>query len=789
MRIPTVFFCYAWEDDSRFRKLDAIREKILRKSNNMIDVILDRRNYEDNDSFEELRNRIHTYDLVVVFCTPDLKRIIDKPNSEGLDKEREVLKEFEIIRSRFEKNQSSVFPVILEGTKKSSLPKLFESVNASEIDKLGLYKNKRGRYTFPKAQESLVSYFVGRVISYATYNCKHKSQEYASTREALDKLFNLKDNTDLPDSCLVQSDLYPRILSQTYYFVAGRKGSGKSTFINNFGKMDEEQFNEKYKQMNPISAESFGFAETYYSLIHAHQSDLNNISMYNILCVYWQVIFFLHVVLTICYEIDDCVLTNRDSRYRTFNSYCKKFKKLLGLKQGNRYKSIRGDLVPELVFHAARELVSDQFHICLVDIKEGELMETSFFSRFNMQAIIDNAFGKKDTQEFLEALSKCKKKIMISLDGFNTRSDDFRRETETKYKDTEEYYTRNEFETLFYRTLIEVVTKYKNFAYADPASQRISKYVDFCIVFPKDRYDQIIGNDRDSFKKSFASLSWTAYELLELVTRRLEYLMTTITGKPIEDNSNNWYNRMDNALNFFTGLPKTISMKVQDNVISMTLFNYILRSSFWRPRDVISNVSALLSLVVRADSVDDRDIFSLEDTNSKLTEDEVKLAIKDNSQRIIKEEFVEENREVFRNLQEVLDNFNYRNEQMTIREFKMAIRGVEFDASYSYDLREFRNKVSVLYQLGVIGLRFDKKYSQEMHYLHNICFVFNAGMVPFEEFIKSKDIEDMDVQIVINPIFARALRLSFENTSELLGNWQKDYVIENYKMKKQIRYL
>ena len=781
MRVPTVFFCYAWKDDDRYQKLVYIMNNVIHHAHEQIEVVLDRKKYEDNDSFEELRNRIPNYDLIVVFCTPDLKNIID--NNIENNKPREVRKEYEIIKSCYEKSQSLVFPVIFEGDEESALLNLFEGRKASEYDEFGIVKSKkRNKYIVQKSSE--FKRHIRKMINTANYNLRNKSPEYATTRETLDKLFNLRDNTNLPKSCLVQSDLYPLVFNQTNYFVAGRKGAGKSTFIHNFRKMNIDLFDKKYKQMNPISAESIGLEEVYSELIQAHQKDLSIVSLYDVLCVFWQVVFFLHCVVTICYEIDDYSLTSSDHRFGTFDRYCKKLKKMIGLKSSTHYKTIKSDLAPDSVFRAARELVSDQFRKCLYALEKGELMETAFFARFKLQEIIESSFGKKDTQKFLEALNLCKKKILLSLDGFNTHSEDFRRTTE-KTIDIFEKQRRSEFERLFFRTLIEVVTKYKTDMYSDPISHTMSKYVDFCIVLPKDRYDQIIEDDLDSFKKSFASLSWTAYELLQLATKRLEYLISIISNKPTDDTNDDWFARMKTAIDFFPGLPKMISMNVQNNVIKMSLFNYILRSSFWRPRDVISNLSALLSHIVKVD-INGKIVF---DESTRLTEDEVKLAIKDNSQRIIKEEFVEENNKVFSNLQEVLDKLNYSYEQMTVSEFKNLIHSVDFIASYYYDLTQDNRKMSVLYQLGVIGLCFEKEHAQEMHYLHNICFVFNAGMVPFEEFIENKNIDEVGVQIVINPIFARALKLKFDNTSELLGDWPMEYVLENYRMKNHIRYL
>ena len=61
--------------------------------------------------------------------------------------------------------------------------------------------------------------------------------------------------------------------------------------------------------------------------------------------------------------------------------------------------------------------------------------------------------------------------------------------------------------------------------------------------------------------------------------------------------------------------------------------------------------------------------------------------------------------------------------------------------------------------------------------------MFNAGMPPFDEFLKHNFKKEADVQIVFNPIFVRDSQFHFDNRKELLGNWSKEYINTNYKMK------
>ena len=779
MKKATCFFCYAWDSDERYDKLDFLRSSIEKRSNNHIDVVLDKHTYEDNADFDILRERIRSYDLVVVFCTPDFKDIISDPDSIK-NKSREVLKEYRIIEEIYLADGNAVFPVILEGRKESSLLDIFSNRNARWFEEFKLSRNERTKKLFiPNGKMNLFNTFVGKIINTTIHNNENKSEEYKNSLEALDNLFGLTDNTIIPRSCLVIPDLYRHIRAQTCMFVAGRKGSGKSTFIYNFQNMDSSYFKDHYKNIVPITAEAFQHEIAYNLLVYKHRKDKTIIDTYSLMCLFWQVYFFLHCLVIIRNEIEKHNIDIDNKRYPIFNKITKKLMRKIGLKTRGRYKdSISDSTVPKSIFMAAVEMIDDRFNSAIDEIDDGELVLTSYSGKFTLESIMKKEFGD-DITDFLKALAMCKKKIMISLDGFDTHSEDFRIATERLSPGSEEYRNRREYEVLFFRTLPEVVTKLKYQKTHDNVADALSAHIDFCIILPKDRYDFIIKNDRDSFKKNFGTLSWSAQELMELITKRLEYLIKTINPEQCFDESADYFDRLNSALKYFPGLPSTITMNVNGNRISMTLFNYILRSSFWRPRDVISNLSKIMAQMLRLTN------GNWVSNDEGLSENDIKMSMRSNAEKIIEEEFIGEYKYVFRNLNEVLRELQRLDEQMEVEIFKEKLNSIRFDTMFSYDMSLVDNKMRVLYQLGVIGLLYNKKISEHQRYLNHICFEFNEGMAPFEDLLKYKILEKNDVFVIFNPIFARRLMLNY-NTKELIGNWDANYVKSNHTNKDTI---
>ena len=789
----TCFFCYAWDTDERYKQLDFLRRKIEEESNGLVEVILDKHSYEINADFDELRRKIKKYDLVVVFCTPDLKQIVLERNSKK-NKDREVLKEYDIIKERFETNNESVLPLILEGDKENALLELFNNKIVIDLGDFEMYKNNKGKYCVQREKKISFDHFMDKVVSTTTFNQFNSSKEYEDAKTAMYQLFGLTDNYDIPKECLVIPNLYKEIRMQHCCLVAGRKGSGKSTFIHNFRDMDQEYYNNHYKVMVPLRAEDFNHEMAYALLLGNHSNDRAIIEPYAVLCLFWQLYFVFQSIIIIQKEIEIHRIKKRDPRYNTFKKMgTSLLQKISGFKLKNgRYKSVTDPSLPKAIFNATVEIIDEYYSDAINNISEGELLLTSYANEFTLTKVLYKVFGEKLTEKFFAGLEQCEQKILISLDGFDTHSEDFRLSTDRYDHDSEQYRGRKEYEDLFFRTLTEVVTQIRHLRCNDSSANRLGQFMDFCVVLPRDRVDIIKKTDRDSIKKKYGNLSWSGLELMEILCKRLEYMIHMV--EPEYDSSkltnrHDIFKRMDDAFAFFGSLPTSITMKVEENTMAMPLFNYILRMSIWRPRDVISNCSQIMTLMIEVYDVDNwKWRIDKDSMKYQLNEESIKLILKANAEKIIDEEFIGENIYSFRNISEVLNCFQNMNEQNSVETFKSVLSKIKFDTVYSYDMQNVDNKLLVLYQLGIIGLLYDKSLAKKNHYLTNVCFEFNEGMSPFYDFQRQGVQNGAEISIIFNPLFASRLNLRY-NTTELIGNWSEEYLKQNFVNKRLIHYI
>lgn len=786
MPAATCFFCYAWNKENkekekeRYGKLDHLRKRIEEGANNRVKVILDRHDYPDNVDFDLECEKIKTYDLIVVMCTPDLKAVFDNDEDYGVENnddnksERMLRKEYGFLRERYEKDKSCVFPVVLEGNIESSLPSLFVKRNARIYESFWITRNVHGQYSVPSKSRNEFGSFLKRVISNALINQWNKSREYESVQECFDNLFFLTDRTDIPDECLVTPRVYNTIRSQACILVVGRKGSGKSTLIKNFRKMDSIYWDKHFKKFVPFKAEEIEFESIYDLLYKDHLPDKSIIDPYKLFCLFWCVFIFFHCLVVIRAEIEDGKLTDKDKRFRIFDKATKCLLRCIGLKIGRKYESVnKTKNIHTSLVTATIDAINLRFMTAFDEMDEKESKDsiyTIYQSKFALQSVV-SAFlhlTNKEMSNLIAALEDCERKILVPLDGFDTHSVDFHKNTEKIDHGTDEYRKRNEFEVLLFRTLVEVATQLRDKEGLDSLTSALSEITNFCIILPNDRYDKIKEADRDSFKKKVGTLSWSIRDLLDIVVRRLEYLEKQQNSTYKIDETNTLISRMNMVLQAM-GVPTSISMKVGENIMSMSLFNYMLRSTFWRPRDIISHMSVILASNFKI--VNDKMIK----LNASVSEDDIRLPVKNNADKIIEEEFYQEYQSTFYNIRDVFKSFQGLNEQMSVSEFKNIIKSVQFNTSFIYDMNMVENKMRVLYQLGVIGLYYNKEIADRNHYRNRICFKFNEGMPPFNDFLRMNIEDDKDVQVLFNPLFSRNLGLTY-NTKELIGNWNDNYI-------------
>ena len=748
---PTCYISYAW-DAEILDFLLRVKQEIEKKSLNKIRVILDRKNFSVGENFKEKEKMILNSDLVLTFFTPEYKKKVDIPiETSG------CYREFEYILNKWKEDERFVYPILFKGNNKTSIPKEFRNITCNlEVSSIKYQASKRNYISIEKNSQRKFTNFIDEIIRLTKTNNMLNDITYIDLSEKYQSLLkNTAADGTLKRSCMIKMPAYNYIVNQNYYFVIGRKGSGKTTLLETVEKLEPDIFMNRYKILCPINAEDIN-VNTIYLCAEELWSDRKYISTSEITDLYWEIFFIIQTMFNISVEFENNHIP-KDFRYNDFKNVSKFLKEKLGVSRDmNLIDNDVKKQLPTLVV----EIMETYFQKHILDKADDRAFMTSIKTNLNAQNIITTFTGTTLFNKFASAFGACQKKTLISLDGFDTNSEDFRRKTRSK-KETniDEYNKRNEFESLFYRSLVNVAVKFKQNKYSNLLNT-IAGRIDFCIVLPQDRFDQIKNVDRDISKKKCCALFWDAFDLIKMLVLRLEEYYSIVPNE-----SDNMLERFHSILkNKLPQIPYSIEVMAGDRKYNFDLFNYLLRLSFWRPRDILIHFISLLELVENSNNV-----------GLKIDDKMIKDALSQSARKIIDEEFIQEYKYVFYNLKEVLNSFFGMENILTISEFFKIIDKVKFDASFSYDCSLPKNKALVLYQLGVIGLKYNENSISERGYTHHICFCFNEGLDPIYDTIIDRDTIINDAEIIINPLFCKRFYIKI-NTPELIGNYDWNYI-------------
>lgn len=742
----TCYISYCWDDNEYDEFFKKVKYDIEKKSNSKIEVILDKASFKVSENFKEKEKLILSADCVVPFFSPNFNRHII-----NCETHRGVFREYEYIVRKFKINNESVMPVLLKGEKEFAIPLDFKDIIYFDIRNIKFeYKN---RLTVSQNSRYKYNSFIENVI--ARVNNLHKKADYRF-RDDQEKYDILLKNTAadgrLLKNCMIKMNAYDEILAQRAYFIIGRKGSGKSTFLETLGKLDVDKIDRHYKTLSPIYVEDIDINSVYHT-IQSTRSDNLVFPINDISDMFWRILFVLQGMYIVSTDLELFIID--DERKAVFKSVSNKLKKLLGIptKQPINQMAVSKN-IPTL----ALELIQNYIKEHIIDNSNYDTILTSAKVNFNAKNILEKNFTIDLFRKYTNALKQCTKRILISLDGFDTYSEDFRRNTyslrETNYQ---EYLNRIEFESTFYRSLIKMVAEFKRMPYGN-LLDIVCDQTDFCIVLPQDRWDQIKEIDRDISKKKKCVLFWNALDLLKMLLFRLE----NYYGIESDDD---FYKRWCSVLSkHIPGIPPTITVRIGGRDVDFELFNYILRLSFWRPRDILLHFIGLLEL--SDESKKNRFIID---------NDAIKDSLNRSTRKIIEEEFIAEYQNVFYNIKDVLKEFSQDDLIAPYSVFCAKLNKIRFDTSFAYDNNILNNKLSILYQLGVIGLYYEDKAWASKQYSYHICFYFKDGFGPMTDLLEGRNLANENTEIIFNPIFAKYLNLNF-NISEPICNYSWDEI-------------
>lgn len=711
-----------------------------------------------HSSFFEFESKIFDADAIIIFLSPKYKkRCLDEINT-GVSREyRKILSIIENnkrIQSQdedeFIENRKLIFPILYKGCPESSITNELEGYRYLDISNISKFaESKNGNIVVSSSFVNFAEKKFNDIFKEIYTSNIEKTLEFKDEYEKM--LKNLFINTkgeyiNLPDDLFIETDAFKNIIKQFKYILIGRKGSGKTTVKKTISNI----IGGNYKGIISIKADHFQINETYELLFKNEKIDsdmenyLSKIDSYELI---WYAFIILYCMFVVYKEYLCDNLTNQEqiehiqNIEKTISNIFKDEKTIAKLSDQEVTKIIYSYVLSNLDVYIEEIIRNSRNDIkyYIVDIKQLYTPE-----RFLIYLIGENAY-----LDFVFIIKKCTKKIFITLDGFDAQFEFFKITT-MQIADENEKLKRTEFEDYWLLIFIETLMQLKN-------ESILSDIIDLCLTLPVDRIESIKMLNRDFYKyhSHTIAINWTGKDLVKLIVMRLLYLnCNDLKTVSVEGD----YKTLDFIMEkYYNKLPKLIYLD-RSECISMPLFLYILRKSFWRPRDIIRYYNCILA------------INSSQNNFSNIS---IKRALKDEAYKIIQDEFIGEFSSVYTNLKDVINLFNNKKQVLTYNEIYKLLKNTSIIINGSKPEDDFDKKISILYIIGFLGLNPPNEYITSQYLHDEYAFVFTEGTSVLRALLNS-DIK-MKCKFVVHPIFTEYLTLNVDY-NKIICNYTWEYI-------------
>jgi hypothetical protein len=705
-------------------------------------------------------------DAVILLLSPAYKDRID-------GKQGKVYEEFVQILARYNKIEAQrlaglsahdlpdyfeILPVIVAGGEARSVPS--QIAHFLSINLVGLHAMKEANAAFGTHVNSAcaqnVRNIAARLKTIRTTKTSAFKRRYLDYYKAL--FLDLKAPVPRAQPYLeiyqpelfVETLAYKKIEQQAVYFVVGRKGSGKSTAA---GAIAARQ-RHRYKGHVSIIANDFNL-EALYAFFASGQirSDVRRV-FDEAQCFQWAWELFLYLcTMQLLVDLDDAGHLSPEQS-REIPPIKAELTTILGIAVRELDEGKRNQVWFTFVFSRMSDFVKD----CIDSARDEEAyflsdVQARFtrkrFFRFATQAAVDSCE---------RALATCRKKILITLDGFDSAFDEFRRTSNRLRKtDEREALERNQFELIWLKAFLRIVLEIKQPHDDDPGSN-LRKLLEVCITVPSDRYEEVKRTERDGFLylNKESHLDWTGLELCTLVRKRLEKLCNTSTngaGRPHEH-----LQTLFDELGF---LPTELKFDFRGKQIRTPLFLYLLRHTFWRPREILMHLAPVIAAAEEMKSL-----------GSEITTEGIRRIVSQTAIDVVTQEFIGEWESTLRNISQIVSAFRERPQVSDYANIKEILDNVKFAfAAEGIKLDGTNEKIEYLYEIGFLGLKLSRQQQRALNTRHLYAFYFNEG----RRLIRSDQQGGLEkYRYVIHPAFAEYLHL--ERTEYVLAvDWNYLY--------------
>ena len=198
----------------------------------------------------------------------------------------------------------------------------------------------------------------------------------------------------------------------------------------------------------------------------------------------------------------------------------------------------------------------------------------------------------------------------------------------------------------------------------------------------------------------------------------------------------------------FSHIPVKIQFEFNGKQYDMPLFMYVLRHTFWRPREILLYYAKLLALAE-----------NLKRWGTPVTTDAIRKCIKATTSIVVESEFIDELKSTVTNIEKIIAVFYKHKSQFDYQTLRKALQ----KEIYSFATGDLSDgdvvaKVKFLYNIGFLGLKLTTEQQTNLGLWHDYAFYFNEGPAIFEDRYLSED-DLVNYTYVIHPIFSEYLRL------------------------------
>ncbi len=757
---PSCFISYCREK-SDVSLIKALYNEIKTLAPSRFEIYWDETNLAPGHSIPGYEDLISHCDIAIILLTPEYKRRIVQREDCGTY--REYMKFVKRLDDHREVLQSGVsippfyfLPVIVSGSEETSVPIDIKGYKYIDFTSLRVHSNgKSGPRIIKSSKTKSLSDFNAIEAKFEGCLSQRKKdffeyyQHYLTIlflrtkheevlhkyQEKIQKAFNANSSDDLLTSIFVKTNPYNKILTQEKCILVGRKGSGKSTIVLNFHRLDKQFYKEPiYIDINLFKLHIiYNFIQT-----KSHSSDVENILDYDdFFHSVWVIFICLECFKTLVYESDN------GTNLVDASGYIPKLRGLKKLFRKNKFTQ----------FTRVAEAVVAEVDRAIEEAEPTEGYYSQVVDNASRENIVRSVLGEKNLGIIKGYIDLCRRKFIFSLDGFDLEFDSFRKGYLALPDDSIEKVRMHDFEVSWLRGLLRTILDFRS------GILPFSSKLEFCVSIPHDRYIEARETERDDFRyRDLATeLQWSAPELALLVRKRLERLIDFESNKELDP-----LDRLEQVLRQDGyQLPNQISMRSGDNVISTSLFKYILRHTFWRPRDLLFILAAVLTT--------NRDLSR---RKKKLSVEIIKDIISRTTFDIINTEFKKEYMKNIVNLDNVIQAFEGAKLLLDYNELSVILsKFVILTDGGTSSLDDNIDKINILFHIGFLGLDVGGKLRKQGA-KGNEYFSFSDGVRIFESLDNERKRTE---RYCIHPIFTEYLLLDSKIPKVLL-NYSDEYL-------------